>query len=197
MDRKRSLPVTGGVNRPAEPGTLGADPKEYTGDNMPTWIQLVTPVVTIAGFGVWILHTLWRLETQLQHIDVRLCTVEFQNRALLKAVPQIISSLITAHAMTVEQGTQVITTALDTAPIPDFLRNIKPTVNPLSQADVNQLQSYVARLKLGQALTVSEAQDFYRISDIITREYPNNEGSWLLFLIGGILLGAMIASANK
>jgi hypothetical protein len=161
------------------------------------WIQLFAPLVTIGGFGVWILRTLWRLETQLQHIDLRLRTVEFQNRAFLKAFPPIISSLITSHAMTTDQGTALIATALDTAPIPDFLRDIKPTVNPLSQTDVDRLRSYVARLRLGQALTVPEAQDFYRISDIITKEYPNNEGSWLLFLIGGILLGAMIAAANK
>jgi hypothetical protein len=160
---------------------------------MPTWIQFVAPLATIAGFGLWILRTLWRLETRLTHIEVRLCTVEFQNRAILKAFPPIISSLITSQAMTTDQGTQLIATALDIAPIPDFLREIKPTVNPLSQGDLDQFRGYVARLRMGQPLNPAEARDFYRISDIITREYPNYEASWLLFLIGGILLGAIIA----
>jgi hypothetical protein len=150
-------------------------------------------MATIAGFGLWILRTLWRLETRLTHIEVRLCTVEFQNRAILKAFPPIVSSLITSQAMTTEQGTQLIATALDIAPIPDFLRDIKPTVNPLSQGDLDQFRGYVARLRIGQPLNPEEARDFYRISDIITREYPNHEASWLLFLIGGILLGAMLA----
>ena len=164
---------------------------------MPPWIQLIAPIATVAGFGTWILRTLWRLETRLANIEVRLCTVEFQNRALLKAFPPVISSLISSKAMTTEQGTQLIATALDLAPIPDFLRDIKPTVNPLSQSDLDQFRSYVARLKIGHPLNPVEARDFYRISDIITREYPNNEASWLLFLIGGIVLGAIIADAKK
>ena len=82
-------------------------------------------------------------------------------------------------------------------PIEQHLRDIKPTVNPLSQGDVDQLRSYVERLKYGNTLSPLEARDFYRISDIVTREYPSNEGSWLLFLIGGIVLGAMISDIKK
>jgi hypothetical protein len=74
------------------------------------------------------------------------------------------------------------------------LGRLKPTINPLSQADLDGLKSYVFRLKQGQVLTREEAQDFYRLSDIITREYPNTPGSWLLFLIGGILIGAPISN---
>ena len=99
--------------------------------------------------------------------------------------------------MTAEQGTQLIATALEVAPIAEILTKIQPTLNPLSQADVDRLRNYVERLKQGAQLTVQETHDFYRLSDIITREYPSNEGSWLLFLVAGILLGALITGSKK
>lgn len=167
---------------------------------MVLWLQIlaiVAPVATIVGFAVRITGMLSRLESRLENIELRIATVEFQNRALLKAFPQVVASLITGHIVTAEQGTQMISTALDSPPIAEFLRQIKPTVNPLSQADVDRLRDYVDRLKRGQALVPEEARDFYRISDIITREYPSNESSWMLFLIGGILLGAIISDIGK
>jgi hypothetical protein len=54
----------------------------------------------------------------------------------------------------------------------------------------------VERLKRGEMLSPDEARDFYRLTDIVTREYPGNEGTGLLFLIGGILLGAMLSDAK-
>ena len=47
------------------------------------------------------------------------------------------------------------------------------------------------RLKQGQGPR-EETQDSYRFTDIITRECPSNAGSWRLFLMGGILIGAAI-----
>ena len=99
--------------------------------------------------------------------------------------------------MTPQQGTELISTALEVAPISEILSQIKPTLNPLSQADVDRLRDYVERLKQGMPLTVPETHDFYRLSDIITREYPTSEGSWLLFLVAGILLGALAAGSKK
>jgi len=90
----------------------------------------------------------------------------------------------------------MISTALDSPPIAEFLRTLRPTENPLSQADVDRLRNYVDRLKFGQMLTPDEARDFYRLTDTVTREYPGNEGTWLLFLIGGILLGAMLSTSK-
>jgi hypothetical protein len=104
--------------------------------------------------------------------------------------------LITGHIVTTEQGTQMISTALDSPPIAEFLRTLRPTENPLSQADVDKLRNYVERLKRSDILHRDEARDFYRLTDIVTREYPGNEGTWLLFLIGGILLGAMLSDAK-
>lgn len=89
-----------------------------------------------------------------------------------------------------------VTEALGTTPLAEIFKDIKPTVNPLSQADVETLRAYVARLQAGGALNVLEARDFYRVTDIITHEYPANEYSWLLFLVGGFLLGALLSDKN-
>jgi hypothetical protein len=98
------------------------------------------------------------------------------------------------HLMSPEQGAKLIATALDTAPIDEFPPQIKPTMNPLSQADLDRLRSYAGRLTAGQPLNAPETRDFYQLTDTITREYPGNERSWLLFLVGGILTRALMAS---
>lgn len=54
---------------------------------MPPWIQLAAPIATIAGATALIMRTLSRLEARLGNIELRIATVEFQNRALLKAFP--------------------------------------------------------------------------------------------------------------
>ena len=66
---------------------------------MPGWVPIlvaiIAPIATIVGATVLIMRTLARLEGRLDHIELRIATVEFQNRALLKAFPQVISSLMT------------------------------------------------------------------------------------------------------
>ncbi len=95
--------------------------------------------------------------------------------------------------MTVDRGNELIATALEPTPIAEILSKIRATTNPLSQDDIDRLRNYVGRLQQSQLLTTPEAQDFYRLSDIVTREYPTYEGSWLLFLVGGILVGMIAA----
>src|SRR5438132_12438363 len=99
---------------------------------MPIWSGFVSIIVAVVGCAIWITRRLERLEHRLENIELRIATVEYQNRALLKGFPQIVSSLITGHLVTAEQGTLMIATALDAPPIAEFLRQIKPTVNPLS-----------------------------------------------------------------
>jgi hypothetical protein len=97
-----------------------------------------------------------------------------------------------AQIMPSDRGIQLIADALEAPPIAEILRTIRPISNPFSQEDLDRLNTYVERLKHGAWLSPQEAQEFYRLSDVITHEYPAKEGSWLLFLIGGILLGMMI-----
>lgn len=161
------------------------------------WIQLLAPIAVIVSTALWMNRGFNRLDRRLERIELRVATVEHQNRALLKAFPPVISTLMLSQLMTPEQGTRLIGTALEAPPIEDLLRRIQPTTNPLSQDELNRLRLYVERLKHRELLTWEEAQDFYRLSDVVSHEYPGNEGSWLLFLIGGIVLGLVIAGPRK
>lgn len=164
---------------------------------MLNWSAFVTLFLAVIGCTIWITRKLERLEHRLENIELRVATIEFQNRALLRAFPQVVSSLISGKIVTIEQGTMMISTALASPPIAEFLREIKPTVNPLSQDDVDRLRNYVGRMQAGETLNPLEGMDFYRITNIVAAEYPNNESSWLLFLIGGIVLGLLLADAKK
>lgn len=157
----------------------------------------VSIVGTVITGVIWIVRAINKVHRRLEHIALRIGTVEHQNRALLKAFPQAISSLMGGKLMTREEGIALIGAALEAASIHNLLREIEPSANPLPLQDVNRLRSYVERLKHGHPLTPDEARDFYRLSDIITHEYPSNEGSWLLFLIGGIVLGLMLAPPDR
>jgi hypothetical protein len=164
---------------------------------MPAWVQLVAPIVTILGVAVWIVCKLDRTDSRLHQIQLAVAAVEHQNRALLKAFPQVISSLMAAKLMKPEQGSQLIATALDAASVTELLGKIQPSANPLPLEDLNRLRNYVGRLRQGDWLTPQEAQDFYRLTDTVSREYPSNEGSWLLFLVGGMVLGLILAGQEK
>src|SRR5712692_531751 len=102
---------------------------------MLAWLQLVAPIVAIVGAALWLERRLGRLDRRLEHIELRIGTVESQNRALLKAFPQLVSSLM-ATRLTPEQGTQLIATAPEAPPISEILSKIQPTPNPLPLEDV-------------------------------------------------------------
>src|SRR5262245_44906315 len=164
---------------------------------MSLWVQVIALVITvistIVGVALVLSRRFDRLERNQERLELRVATIEHQNRALLKAFTQVTSTLIGAQIPPSDRGIQLIADALDAAPIAEILRTIKPTSNPLSQEELNRLNTYIERLKHGAWLSTEEAHEFYRLSDVITREYPAKEGSWQLFLIGGILLGMMIS----
>lgn len=164
---------------------------------MQTWFQFVTIIATVVGAAVWILRVLNKLDRRLERIELRVGTVEHQNRALLKAFPQVISSLLAEKPMTPEQGIRLMATALEPAPLDELLSKMQSAANPVSQGDLNRLRNYIQRLRQGDWLTADEAHDFYRLADLTTREYPSNEGSWLLFLVGGIVLGVILSGSKN
>ncbi len=167
---------------------------------MQPWLQLVALIVTILGaalgVAVWVLRVISRVQGHLERIELRIGTVEHQNRALLKAFPQVISSLMTGDLMTRQQGSQIIAIALEPAPIDDLLRQIQPTPTRFLWRTRTACGT-VRRLKQGDWLTPEEARDFYRLTDTVSREYPSNEGSWLLSAVGGLVLGLILADPKK
>jgi hypothetical protein len=156
---------------------------------VPSWLQNAIPIIAAT---VAVMAVLYRLDRRLDRIEAMSRTIEYQNRAILRTFTPVISALISGKRMTVQEGTALIANALEAPSISDVLDKIKPTVNPLSRADLDRLNAYVARLKMGQSLSPVEAQDFYRLTDIVTHEYPAQEGSWLLWVIAGVLLGAIL-----
>lgn len=171
---------------------------------MPIWGQvvgllsvIVTIILSIVGAVYKLTHTIDRAKHEIngrtERLEVRIAALEGQTRAFLQVFPKIITTLIKEKVVTVDVGMSLVTEALGQTSIAEIFEGIKPTINPLSQIDIDTLRSYVERLKAGQSLTTIEAQDFYRITDIITREYPANQNSWLLFLIAGFLLAALLS----
>jgi len=67
---------------------------------MPTWLQIVSPIIiAIVGAAAYVVHRLSRLDSRLNQVQLAVAAVEHQNRALLKAFPQVISSLMAAKMM--------------------------------------------------------------------------------------------------
>lgn len=168
---------------------------------MAQYIGFVSVILTIiaAVFKLTraIDHAERRIDSRLERLEMRVAVLENQNRVFLQVFPKSITSLVREHVLTVETGMSFVTETLGTTPLSELFKDIKPTDNPLSQADLDTVRGYVERLRAGQPLNVLEARDFNRITDIITREYPANQNSWLLYVVGGLLLGALLAEANK
>ena len=154
---------------------------------------VLSVVSVVVACTLWVQRTLGRLERRLNQLDLRLSAVEHQNRAFLKVFPQMISSLVSGRVVSSEQGFQMMASAVEAMPLPEFVRGLQPTVNPLTASDVERMQDYAARLRRAEPLTPAEAHDFARIADVITQEYPTHEGSWMLFMIAAVLVG-LVAS---
>jgi hypothetical protein len=163
---------------------------------MPVWGQLagfLSVIIAIIAAVYKITRSIDRIDHRIQRLELRIASLEGQHRAFLKTWPKIISALVEGRVLSSNTGIVLVEEALSTPPMADLFKDINPTFNPLSQADIDTIRGYVERLKAGQPLTATEAQDFYRIADIITHEYPANENSWLLFLIAGFVLGLMLS----
>src|SRR5438309_1565622 len=102
-----------------------------------------------------------RIDSRLERLELRVAALEAQNRAFLQVFPKLVTGLIREKVLAVETGMGFVTEPLGTAPLSELFRDIKPTMNPLSQADLDQIRGYAERLKAGQPLSVPEARAFY------------------------------------
>src|SRR6516165_3908442 len=102
---------------------------------MPLWGQLaalLSVIVVVVGAAIKVVRSIdgvgrrleqkiddveRRLEQKIDDLGLRIAALEFQNRSLLKAFPQLVSSLLTAKIVTSDQGTQIISIALENPPI--------------------------------------------------------------------------------
>src|SRR6266699_2852217 len=112
-------------------------------------------------------HAQRELDSRLERLEMRIAVVENQNKVFLQVFPKVIISLVRERVLSAETGFSFVTEVLGPISLAEIFKDIKPTINPLSQIDLDTMRGYVERLKAGQTLNVFEAQDFYRISDII------------------------------
>ena len=170
--------------------------------------QIIGFVATILTILVSVMTAVYRItntinrtahgpDSRLERLEMRIAAVEGQNRAFLQVFPKVIITLVGQGTLSTETGFAFVTEVLSPIPLAELFKDIRPTVNPLSQYDLDTLRAYTERLKVGGLLDSVEAQNFYRITDIITHEYPTNQNGWLLFLLGGVVLGAILADTNK
>jgi hypothetical protein len=138
-----------------------------------------------------------QINSRLERLEMRIAVVENQNHAFLQVFPKVIMNLVREHVLTSETGFTFVMDILGPVSLVELFKDIKPTINPLSQSDLDTMRGYVERLRAGQWLSAFEAQDYYRISNIIATEYPANQNSWILFVLGGFILGAIVASSGK
>ncbi len=81
--------------------------------------------------------------------------------------------------------------------INQLLSRVKPG-NPISQAELERLKTYVARTQQGELLTSEEARDFYNISKKLESEdaYKTDVGAILLVGLAAFILGFVMGSSN-
>ncbi len=176
---------------------------------MPADILLFWPQL-ISILGAIVLVVLWMnrrfnqidrhfdtVDRRLERIEIRLGIVEHQSRSLLTAFRPVLSSLVSGQPIPQDEGFRLLAEALKPAPIDALIREIQHASNPLSPDEVNRLRDYIDRLRRGRRLSPDEAREFYTLSDILTREYPTHEASWLLYVLAGILIGLILAEPRR
>jgi hypothetical protein len=160
--------------------------------------QLIPVLVAILGAVFWMNRRFNGLDRRLDATVRGVTTLAHQGRAHLTASRELIGTLAAAQVIQADRAAALIATALEPREIvDDFLREIRPAGNPLSQAEIDRLRGYVHRVHREERFTPEEAHDFHRISDTLTREYPAQEASWLLFLAAGIVLALLLLAPKK
>ncbi len=81
--------------------------------------------------------------------------------------------------------------------INQLLKRVKPG-NPISQAELERLKTYVARTQRGELLSKEEAQEFYNLSKKLESEdaYKTDVGAILLVGLAAFILGFVVGSSN-
>lgn len=157
---------------------------------------IVTVVVATVGATLWITRRLDRVERRLDGLELRVGALEQQSRSLLDAFRELLLTLMTAQGLPIDQGLRIMGIGLKAPDIEGLVRALRASRNPLTEDDIGRLRAYVARAGAGERLTVAEAEDFYRLAEIVTHEYPAQPGTWTLWLIAGVILGLVIADSN-
>lgn len=164
------------------------------------WAQLatlITLIASVASGAWWLSRKFQRLEQRLERLEIRVGLLEHRTRGIQAAIRSLVTAVASGQHIGLEQAVELIRRTLDTPSMGELLSQLSPTGNPLTKEDVQRLRAYVERLKRGETLTLQEAQDFYRLADEVTRAYPEQEGSWLLLVAAGFLLGVLLGASRK
>lgn len=69
--------------------------------------------------------------------------------------------------------------------------------NPLTAQELDRLQAYVTKLRMGQWLTQEEALDYNQLVSVLEQERPTDPGVWPLVALGAFLAGLLIGSKEQ
>jgi hypothetical protein len=112
-------------------------------------------------------------------IDERLARVEMRVDAVIGAL-----QIVIAHASgqwLPEQRGEVQKHIANFGAVAAGLGTVKPTGNPVTQQELDQLKAYVQRAQQGGPFTASEARDFSALADRVARDYAGQD--WVSDLI--------------
>ena len=62
------------------------------------------------------------------------------------------------------------------------------TGNPISAEEASRLHLYVERARSNQPFTPQEAQDFYNLSQRVSKDRSQEEGAWGILLLAAFIL---------
>ncbi len=66
------------------------------------------------------------------------------------------------------------------------------TGNPISAEEAQRLQLYVERARANQPFTPQEAQDFYDLSQRVSKDRSQDEGAWGILLLAAFILALYV-----
>jgi hypothetical protein len=71
------------------------------------------------------------------------------------------------------------------------------TGNPIGKEEVARLQKYVDMARRNDSFSSDEAQDFYNLGELITKERSDDRGAWEIFALAIIVRTLYFWSKSK
>lgn len=69
--------------------------------------------------------------------------------------------------------------------------------NPLTAEELARLEGYYARLRRGEMVSPTEADDYNRLVAVLQKDHPSDPGIWPLVALGAFLLGLMMGRTDR
>ena len=161
-------------------------------------MNMVVEIITLVGVVVAIVGIPWYLRGRFAKLDARVGRIEAKLNELIRSSNTLNSLSGTLVHLLHEKdimGDDDFKNVLGSYTRALDVKEISP--NPLSQDQLDRLNSYIRKAQNGEFFSSAEVEDYSAMVADLNRERGDDPSVWPLVALGAFLSGLFVASRSK